>query len=106
MVSDEGEDLALRQISVELLAAERLPAGHAFRDFVQAGGLMSYSVDLADMFRLIASQVADIFRGKKPADIPIHQPTKYELAINVSTTRALGLALSPSFLAQADRVIE
>ncbi|WP_147250300.1 hypothetical protein [Bradyrhizobium sp. MOS003] len=76
MVSDEGEHLALRQILVELLAAEHLPAGYAFRDFVQAGGLMSYSVDLTDMFRLIASQAADILRGKKPADIPIYsQPS-------------------------------
>ena len=106
MVSDEGEHLALRQILVELLAAEHLPAGYAFRDFVQAGGLMSYSVDLTDMFRLIASQAADILRGKKPADIPIYQPTKYELAINVTTAKELGLALSLSFLAQADRVIE
>jgi putative ABC transport system substrate-binding protein len=106
MVSDEGEHLASRQILVELLAAERLPAAYAFRDFVQAGGLMSYSIDMADMFRLMASQVADIFRGKKPADIPIYQPTKYELAINVKTAKELGLPLSPLFLAQADRVLE
>ncbi|EIG63503.1 ABC transporter substrate-binding protein [Bradyrhizobium sp. WSM1253] len=106
MVSDEGEHLALRHTLVELIAAQRPPAAYPFRDFVEAGGLMSYSVDLSDLFRLMASQVADIFRGRKPAEIPVHQPTKFELAINVRTATALGLDLSPSFLARADQVIE
>lgn len=106
IVSDEGEHLALRHALVELIAAQRLPAGYAFRDFVEAGGLMSYSVDLADLFRLMASQVSDILRGKKPIEIPVYQPTKFELAINTRTAKALGLDLSPSFLARADRVIE
>jgi len=67
VVSDEGEHLALRQVSVNLIAARRLPASYPFRDFVEAGGLMSYSVDLGDLFRLMARQVADILKGKKPS---------------------------------------
>jgi putative tryptophan/tyrosine transport system substrate-binding protein len=106
MVSDEGEHLALRHTLVELIAAQGLPAAYPFRDFVEAGGLMSYSVDLADLFRLMASEVAEIFNGKKPGEIPVFQPTKFELAINVRAAKALGLDLSPSFLARADQVIE
>lgn len=99
MVSDEGEHLAFRQILVELIAAQRIPAGYPFREFVDIGGLMSYSVDLADVMRLMASQTADILNGKNPAEIPVYQPTKFDLAINAKTVRALGLQLSPSFLA-------
>ncbi|WP_158091525.1 ABC transporter substrate binding protein [Bradyrhizobium canariense] len=106
MVSDEGEHLAFRQILVELIAAQRIPAGYPFREFVDIGGLMSYSVDPADVMRLMASQTADILNGKNPAEIPVYQPTKFDLAINAKTVRALGLQLSPSFLAQADQVIE
>ncbi|MFC7702386.1 ABC transporter substrate-binding protein [Bradyrhizobium sp. GCM10028915] len=106
MVSDEGEHLSLRHTLVELVTAQRLPASYPFRDFVEAGGLMSYSVELSDLFRLMASQVAAIFRGGKPAEIPVQQPTKFELAINVRAAKALTLNLSPSFLARADHVIE
>lgn len=106
MVSDEGEHLPLRQTLVELIAVHQLPAGYPFRDFVQVGGLMSYSVDLADLLRLIASQVADIFGGKNPAEIPVYQPTKFELAINARTAKALSLAIPPTLLARADEVIE
>lgn len=106
MVSDEGENLAFRQILVELIAAKRIAAGYPFREFVEIGGLMSYSVDLADVLRLMASQAADILKGKKPAEIPIYQPTKFELAINAKTAKTLDLHLSPSFLAQAEQVIE
>ena len=67
---------------------------------------MSYPVDLADLLRLMASQVAEIFRARKPAEIPVYQPRKFELAINARDAKALGLNLSPSFLARADQVIE
>ncbi|MDT4740293.1 ABC transporter substrate-binding protein [Bradyrhizobium sp. WYCCWR 12699] len=106
LVSDEGEHLPLRQSLVDLIAARHPPACYPFREFVEAGGLMSYSVDLADLFRLMAAQASDILEGKKPSEIPVYQPTKFELAINARAAKALNLDLSPSFLAQADHVLE
>jgi len=77
-----------------------------FREFVQVGGLMAYSIDLADIYRRVANLVDKILRGANPGDIPFYQPTKYELVINLKTAKALGLTVPPTMLARADVVIE
>jgi putative ABC transport system substrate-binding protein len=79
---------------------------YPYRDYVEAGGLMAYAVDLAELLRRMADDVHQILKGAKPGDIPIYQPTKLELLINLKTARALGLTLSPALLAHADEVIE
>jgi putative tryptophan/tyrosine transport system substrate-binding protein len=89
-----------------LALAARLPTMHSERQYVEAGGLMSYGPAIPDMFRRAAELVDKILRGAKPADIPVEDPTKFELVINLRTAKALGLAISESFLARADQVIE
>ena len=97
---------AYRTQIVAFTARSRLPAMDPFREFVEAGGLMAYSVDVPDMFRRAATYVDRILRGAKPADLPIEQPTKFEFAINIKTAQALGLAIPQSLLLRADRVVE
>ena len=89
-----------------LAMAARLPTTYVFREDVAAGGLMSYGPNFSDVYRRAADYVDKILRGAKPADIPIEQPTKFDLVINLNTAKALGLTVSPSFLARADEVIE
>jgi ABC-type uncharacterized transport system substrate-binding protein len=84
----------------------RLPAFHASRDFLGAGGFMSYGANYSDQFRHAGDFVDKILKGTKPADLPVEQPTKFELVINLTTIKALGLTIPETFLARADEVIE
>jgi putative ABC transport system substrate-binding protein len=95
------------RIRINTLAlATRLPTMHGVREFVEAGGLMSYGPSYPDLFRRAADFVDRILRGTKPGDIPVEQPTKYDLIINLKTAKSLGLTVPPSLLARADEVIE
>jgi len=94
------------QQAVDLAAKSRLPAMYHFRFYVERGGLAYYGPDLAEMWRAAAVFVDKILKGTKPADLPVEQPTKYELVINLKTAKALGLTIPPSLLQRADQVIE
>jgi ABC-type uncharacterized transport system substrate-binding protein len=106
LVSGEGDLYAHRQLIAELAQRNRLPAMCPYRDYVDAGGLMAYTVDLAELLRRMANDVHQILNGAKPGDIPIYQPTKFELLINLKTAKALDLTLPPSLLSRADEMIE
>ena len=95
-----------RGLIMALAARHRLPAVYSFRQFVREGGLISYGPDRLDQYRRAAAYVDRILRGEKPSDLPVQQPTKFELAINLKTAKALGLDVSPMLLGRADEVIE
>jgi putative ABC transport system substrate-binding protein len=95
------------RIRINTLALEaRLPTMHGIRDFVELGGLVSYGHNIADLLRRAGDYVDKILRGAKPSDLPVEQPTKFDLVLNLTTARALGLTVPPSLLARADEVIE
>jgi len=99
--------LTTNRIRINTLAmAVRLPTMHGFRELTEAGGLMSYGPNFPTLFRRAAEYVDRILRGAKPSDLPVEQPTKFDLIINMTTAKALGLTVPPTVLARADEVIE
>jgi putative ABC transport system substrate-binding protein len=95
-----------RRRLVDLAAKNRLPAVYALREYVDAGGLMAYGPNLADLFRRAAAYVDKILNGTKPGDLPVEQPTKFEMIINLKTAKALGLTIPQSMLGRADQIIQ
>ena len=106
LVHGRADITAYHQLIVQLADTYRLPAIYPYRDYVEAGGMMAYGGDLGEAGRRAADDVHQILNGTKPADIPIYQPTKYELVINLTAAKALGLTIPPSLQALADEVIE
>jgi putative tryptophan/tyrosine transport system substrate-binding protein len=106
VVRSDGTLVPYRQLIVELVEQSRLPAIYAWRDYVEAGGLMAYEVDASELGRRIADDVHEILNGTNPGDNPIYQPTKFQLLVNLKAAKTLGIAFPPTLLALADEVIE
>jgi putative ABC transport system substrate-binding protein len=103
---DDSLTLQYRSRIVALAAASRLPTMYGYREFPEEGGLISYGANLSSPYRLAAKYVDKVLKGAKPADLPVEQPTKFELVINLKTAKALGIALPASLLSQADELME
>jgi putative tryptophan/tyrosine transport system substrate-binding protein len=106
IVQPDGYTIANRRLIIELVARHRLPAVYTYRFEAADGGLVSYGTDALDQYRRSAAYVDRILKGESPADLPVQQPQKYELVINLRTAKAMGLEIPASLLATADEVIE
>ena len=106
LVASDPIELVHRHTIIELAAKHRIPAVYSWRVEAVEGGLLAYGPDMADMFRRAAGYVASLLRGAKAAELPIEQPERFQLVLNLKTAKALGLTISPSLLASADEVIE
>ena len=106
IVTGDGTHQLRQAWIIDFAAKRRLPAMYQLKEYVEAGGLMSYGASITDQYRRTATYVDKILKGAKPADLPVEQPTRFELVINLKTARTLGLTIPPSLLAQADQVIE
>ena len=106
MIPPNSSYIPYRQQIVTLAAKHRLPVAYGFRDFPEAGGFMSYGVNVADLFRRAATYVDKILKGTKPADLPVEQPMKFELVINLKAANQIGLTIPTNVLARADKVIK
>jgi putative ABC transport system substrate-binding protein len=106
MVPTSATFIQARGRLVGLAAKGRLPAVYSAREFVDAGGLLAYGPNLRDLFQRAATYVDRILKGAKPADLPVEQPTRFELVINITAAKALGLTIPQSVLARADQIVE
>jgi putative tryptophan/tyrosine transport system substrate-binding protein len=106
LIAPDPVTYLLRSSIIRFAALNRLPVMYNFREEVEGGGLMAYGADLLEHYRRAATYVDKILKGAKPADLPVEQPTKFELVINLKTAKALGLTIPPSVLARADEIIE
>ena len=106
IIGDSGFFNTLQPVIIELAAQQRLPVMYPEQEFVLAGGLMAYSTNIPELYRRAAIFVDKILKGTKPADLPVEQPTKFELVINLKTAKALGLDVPAALLSRADEIIE
>jgi len=106
LIDEGGGFLAQRTLIVELAERHRLPICYPYRDYVDLGGLMAYAPDLNELAQRLAENVHQILKGAKPGDIPVYQPTKFQLVVNLKAAKTLGLTIPPSISARADEIIE
>ena len=106
LLDGSGSFLAFRALLVELAAKSRIPVVYPYRDYVEQGGLMAFAPELGELAERMASDVHQIFEGAKAADLPFYLPNKFQLIVNLKTTKAIGVEIAPSLLARADEVIE